>query len=457
MVRYTSAAQTKITEFDEHYELRLDPDNRWIRLGRLLPWDGMAALYCRELSAHMGAGTVDPRHVIGAIIVKHKLGLSDVETLDTIGENPYIQVFLGLDAYRPGHLFSPTLLVEARKRLGKEAFDAFTEKIVAISCPGAGEGPAQGAERPNKGRLKIDATVADQYIRYPNDLGILDEVRRNTEKMVDLLFDGLRDRLKVKPRTYRKVAHQRYVSIAKKKKKRKEDIRKEVRYQINAVERNLRHIEKMVKMTGATDFPLPRKYLKRLWAAHEVARQQRYMYDNSTNTVEHRIVSPSQPHVRPIVRGKQGRAVEFGAKLGLSLFEGHMAADTLSWDAYNESGDLVGQATAYRALMGHWPELIQADKIYATNANRKWCRENGIRLTATPKGRPVERTRRQKAREREEYANRNAVEGRIGNAKQVLSLNQIKAKLRDTSESWIGAALFVLNLSVLAQNSGFTF
>lgn len=134
-----------------------------------------------------------------------------------------------------------------------------------------------------------------------------------------------------------------------------------------------------------------------------------------------------------------------------------MAADTLSWDAYNESGDLAGQATAYRALMGHWPELIQADKIYATNANRKWCRENGIRLTATPKGRPVERTRRQKAREREEYANRNAVEGRIGNAKQVLSLNQIKAKLRDTSESWIGATLFVLNLSVLAQNSGFTF
>src|SRR5680860_1237639 len=150
MVRYTSSAQTKITEFDEHYELRLDPDNRWIRLGKLLPWDGMAALYCRELSAHMGAGTVDPRHVIGAIIVKHKLGLSDVETLDTIGENPYMQVFLGLDAYRPGHLFSPTLLVEARKRLGKEAFDAFTEKIVAISCPGAGRGRPRARKGPTR-------------------------------------------------------------------------------------------------------------------------------------------------------------------------------------------------------------------------------------------------------------------------------------------------------------------
>lgn len=455
MVRYTSSSQTKITEFDGHYELRLDPDNRWILLGKLLPWDEMAALYCRELSSHMGAGTVDPRQVIGTIIVKHKLGLSDTETLDSIGENPYMQVFLGLDAYRPGRLFSPTLLVEARKRLGKEAFDAFTAKIVAISC--AGDGPSDGVPPPNKGRLKIDATVADQYIRYPNDLGILDEVRRNTEDMVDLLFELLRDRFKVKPRTYRKVAHQRYVSIAKKKKKRKAEIRKEVRFQLNAVERNLGHIERMMRMFDTADFPLPMKYLKRLWVAREVARQQRYMYDERTNTVGHRIVSPSQPHVRPIVRGKQGRSVEFGAKLGLSLFEGHMAADTLSWDAYNESGDLRGQAEAYKVLFGHWPELIQADKIYATNANRKWCRENGIRLTATPKGRPVERTRRQKAREREEYANRNAIEGRIGNAKQVLSLNQIRAKLRDTSESWIGATLFVLNLSVLAQNSGFTF
>lgn len=61
----------------------------------------MAALYCRKLSAHMGAGTIDPRHVIGAIILKHKLGLSDAETLDTIGKNPYMQMFLCSSALAP--------------------------------------------------------------------------------------------------------------------------------------------------------------------------------------------------------------------------------------------------------------------------------------------------------------------------------------------------------------------
>ncbi len=321
----------KITEFDEHYELRLDPDNRWIRLGKLLPWDEMAALYCRELSAHMGAGTVDPRHVIGAIIVKHKLGLSDTKTLDSIGEK-------------------------------KKKRKAYIRKGCATSST---PWNATWGHRGHGG----------------NDRG-----------------NGLPPALEI-----------------------------------------------------------PEAAVGRPRGGPPAPRLRGYMYDNRTNTVGHRIVSPSQPHVRPIVRGKQGRAVEFGAKLGLSLFEGHMAADTLSWDTYNESGDLKGQAKAYRALFGHWPGLIQADKIYATNEKRKWCPEKGIRLTATSKGRPVEKTRRQKAGEREEYADRNAIEGRIGNAEQVLSLNQIRAKLRETSESWIGATLFVLNLSVLAQKSGFTF
>jgi hypothetical protein len=68
-------------------------------------------------------------------------------------------------------------------------------------------------------------------------------------------------------------------------------------------------------------------------------------------------------HVRPIVRG-----IEFGSKLGLSLIDGYMIHETLSWE--NESKDLQKQAETYKLLLGYYPELIQADKIYATNENR---------------------------------------------------------------------------------------
>ena len=163
----------------------------------------------------MGAKSINPRHIIGAFIVKHKLGLSDEETLLTISENPYMQFFLGLDHYNPDLVFSPTLFAEMRKKLGDDTFDEFSKIIMIVSLP---DRKTNQKDASPKGKLKIDATVADQYITYPNDLGLVNEARIKTEKMVDRLFDLLRDKMEVKPRTYRKVAHNRYLQEAKKKK-----------------------------------------------------------------------------------------------------------------------------------------------------------------------------------------------------------------------------------------------
>ncbi len=181
------------------------------------------------------------------------------------------------------------------------------------------------------------------------------------------------------------------------------------------------------------------------------------MYTQRTHQCDDLIVSISQPHVRPAVRGKQGRSVEFGAKLGLTVMDGFMRKETLIREAYNKSGDLVNQTEAYKVLFGYYPELIQADKVYATNHNRKWCKKNGIRITASPKGKPVPQSAYQKAKSRKKYTERNAVEGRIGNAKQAYSLNQIKARLKSTSQTWIAATLFVLKLSGAAALTGWTF
>lgn len=460
MIDYSSQFQTKITEFSNLHQLKLNPANRWIQLSFLLPWDEMVKIYTFKFDKSLGAKAVNPRIIIGAFIIKHKLCLSDQETLQTISENPYMQFFLGLQDYCPDLLFSPTLFVEMRKRLGKDVFEQFNELIISASHPEIKEKEKQG-EKPekinNKGKLKIDATIADQYIRYPNDLSLVNEARLKTEKIIDLLYDQNKEAYPVKPRTYRKVAHQRYLSEAKKKRKSKVSMRKAIRYLLNCVERNLDYIDEMLDRASRQAFPLPQKYQKQLWVIQTLYQQQRTMYDEKSHICPDRIVSISQPHVRPMVRGKQGKSVEFGSKLGLSLMDGYMNADTLSWDSYNEGSDLKAQAEAYKLLFGYYPELIQADKIYATNSNRKWCSENNIRLTATPKGKKIEKTAAQKRKERKEYAERNAIEGRIGNSKQVLNLNQIRAKLRQTSQAWIGATIFVLNLSKFALNLNATF
>lgn len=454
MIAYTSQYQTKIKEFSNLYNLHLSPTNRWIQLGYLLPWDQLVKVYMSRFDIYKGAPGINPRVIIGSLIIKHKLRLSDDETVQTISENPYMQFFLGLDNFSPAPLFSPTLFVEIRKKLGKEVFDKFTEIIISVSSPDD-KSHKKGVK--NKGKLKLDATISDQYIRYPNDLGLLNEAREKTEKLIDKLFSLGYVTSSVKPRTYRKLAHQRYVLLAKKKNKATNEIRKEIRYQLNCIERNLRHIDKMLDTVKNGHFPLPHKYQRILWIVHTVAQQQRTMYNERSNQCKHRIVSLSQPHVRPMVRGKQGKNVEFGSKLGLSLANGYVRNETLSWDAYNESSDLITQANAYKALYGYYPELIQVDKIYGTNQNRKWCKQHGIRMTVSQKGKPKEKTAAQKRKERKEYAERNQVEGKIGNAKQALSLNQIKAKLRETSESWIGVTLFVLNIGNFAKIAGFNF
>src|SRR5699024_10252679 len=167
------------------------------------------------------------------------------------------------------------------------------------------------------------------------------------------------------------------LSQSKKKKASRASLRKALRYLLNCTERNLGHIDRMLDMVDERGFPLAHKYQRQLWVIHTLYEQQRGMYDARRRRCDDRIVSIFQPHVRPIVRGKSGKRVEFG---------GYLTHQTISWDAYNEASDLADQAEAYRLLTGHYPELIQCDKIYHTNDNRKWCSERDIRMTALPKG-----------------------------------------------------------------------
>ncbi len=215
MIRYDSQYQTKITEFSNLYQLRLNENNRWIQLGSVLPWDKLVSLLSNKYDFSKGSKGINPRVIIGALIVKHRLTQTDEETIETIRENPYIQFFLGFTDFNPEPIFSPSLFVEVRKRLGKEIFKKFNKLLIKITHPSKDESIT------HKGELKIDATVADQDIRYPNDLSLLNEARLKTEKIIDHLFELSRNENTVEPRTYRRMANEIYLKEAKKKKKQK--------------------------------------------------------------------------------------------------------------------------------------------------------------------------------------------------------------------------------------------
>ena len=121
----------------------------------------------------------------------------------------------------------------------------------------------------------------------------------------------------------------------------------------------------------------------------ELVRQQTILYHSESKSISDRIVSLTQAHVRPIVRGKARSNVEFGAKISISVTgDGLTFLDRLSFNPYNEGEDLRAQALAYRRRHGCYPEVICVDQIYRTRSNRAFCQRHSIRLSGPCLGRP---------------------------------------------------------------------
>ncbi|MFA5651628.1 MAG: transposase, partial [Proteiniphilum sp.] len=273
------------------------------------------------------------------------------------------------------------------------------------------------------------------------------ESRQKAEELIDDLC--LKLGIKDKPRTYRRVARKEFLNVSKMKRKPAKVLRKAIRGQINYLKRDVRIINKLLDTIKDEPVPFDRRQLKYFFVIQHLLEQQETMYKNRNHQVEDRIVSIHQPHVRPIVRGKAKAKTEFGAKINIGLVNGYARVDHFDWNAFNEGQDLQSQVERFRELTGKYPELVQVDKIYLTRENRRFLKEKGIRHTGDPLGRKPEKEVKsayQKRKERRESAERNQVEGKFGQGKRGYGLNDIRARLSSTSNSWIGAIIFVMNL-----------
>ena len=187
----------------------------------------------------------------------------------------------------------------------------------------------------NHGKLILDATVAEQAIRYPTDLGLLNEARELSERIIDELHAKSNRAQRKKPRTYREIARKAYLSLVKLRRPSNRKRRAGIRQQLQFLQRNLNHIEAMLtEYPLGTPIPLPNGLLRRYWVLPHLYQQHYAMYKTNTRRCDDRIVGISQPYLRPIIRGKQGKAVEFGAKISVSLTgEGLAHVDKLHWGA----------------------------------------------------------------------------------------------------------------------------
>lgn len=458
MKRYNSQKQMSIAEFAMPFEARLDENNRWVILSRVIPWDKFAELYYKNFPSRRGAPTKDARMVLGVVIIKHMLKLDDIGVIEIIQENPYMQYFLGLKGFTQKPVFDPSLLVYIRKRIDLNVFESLTDELIrrGLKIKSTPEKETeednedqsnQAGRSRNKGKLQLDATVADAQIKFPTDLDLLSDSRVKAEELVDHLCRELS--ITDKPRTYRKVARREYLNVSKMKRKPDKVLRRGLKLQINYLKRDIKIINGLLDKVKDGRIPLDKHQSKYFFVIQHVLQQQESMFRDKSNSCQDRIVNIHQPHVRPIVRGKSKAKVEFGAKINVSLQDGFARIDRFDWNAYNEGCDLPVQVERYKTLTGHYPELVQVDKIYLNRANRAFLKERNIRHTGDPLGRKPVKTVKSyyiRRKERREAAERNHIEGKFGQGKNGYNLNRIRAKLSSTSMSWIAAILFVMNL-----------
>lgn len=457
MINYSSNKQLTLEGFETPFYNNLLPTNRWVKLSQIVPWDKFASVYLSIMNSDKGRPSINPRIVLGALIIKHMENLDDRGVIAAIQENIYMQYFVGLSGFTTDPVFAPSLFVEIRKRIGNEEFDLLNVELIKSLSQKKDEShnaknkKDDNDEPKNKGKMQADATVADQYITFPTDSGTLNECRKHLEKMIDRLYE-FEGKQGVKPRTYRRKINRAFLEYSKKRNKTKLAHRKMNRKLLECVKRNLKHVDKYLDYFEfkKEQFELTKKEYHLLLVIREVYDQQKSMYDNKVHSHAHRIVNIYQPHVRAIPRGKAKVKTEFGSKLGVSLDDGFARINTFSWDPYHEGVDLIKQVEAYKELHGHYPELVQVDKIYATRDNRKKLKERGIRITAKALGRPSKEQNNesyyQKRKRKKEATERNHIEGKFGQGKNAYNLNKIRAKLSETSESWVACIFFVMNL-----------
>jgi IS5 family transposase len=498
------SAQTQFEAVELRIEGQLDPDNQWVFFAKRLPWQSVEEKYAENFKKDAGGEVaLSVRIAMGALLIKQWLGLSDRKTVDAIKENPYLQHFLGLPGFQSEAPFHHSMMTYFRNRLPPEAVDFFNEKIIELAQNDRGANTANGADDPhdphtppppgathttqtsppsasccsdapasaapsaapstapsaapsaapsvapsaaaeppaNSGTLLLDATCAPADIPYPTDLNLVNDAREMTEAVLDearLLSGATTPR----PRTRREVCRARYLSVAKHPKCGASKRRKALRFLLNALRRNLGFIHLHDAALAKNE-----KLLEKVKLLQTVHDQQRAMLDSKTHRVEHRVVNLHQPHVRPIVRGKAGRETEFGAKLTASVEDGFARVERLSWEAYNEGGDLQSACESYKARTGHYPEAVLADKIFRTRENLSYCAARGIRLSGPRLGRPPKETDPSVLRQQlADNSVRNAIEGKFGQCKRSLGLDRVMARAKSNSETVIHMAFLVANL-----------
>lgn len=386
------------------------------QLGKLLP----------SKKTKVGAKTrLSPEGYFGLMFLKHYTNLSDRQLINHLNTNWAMQYFCGIQLREDEMIRDKNMPSRIRSFIAEHVNIDDVQKLLIENWKGDME---------NLHVQLNDATAYESYIKNPSDVKLLWDSTYWVYETVHTLHKTLGLR---KPRSKYNEQKVAQLSFQKRRMKSYKIIKRRKRALLRLLNKGIGLLSAILKVAQENGIILKEKHSTQFFYIKEIYRQQQYMYDNRVNKVSNRIVSLFKPYLRPIVRGKENKRVEFGAKVTMSQVDGINMIDKLSFDAYNESKELKKSILIHRQRFGKISQ-IGIDQIYGTNENRKYMKKNNIFHSLVRKGRASKHEKQEKILRSELGKERSTVlEGSFGNEKNHYSLRKIKARTKQTEIIWI--------------------
>ena len=417
------------------------------RIKKLLPLREVAenfGLVRKSMRPKLGRKSFfTPEGKVALMFLKMYTGLSCPKLLEQLNGNIHYQIFCDviIDPTRP--LTNYKLLDDIMMELAGKLKIQQLQGILADKWRPYME---------NLDTMCTDATCYESEMRYPTDAKLLWE---GIEKSYATMRE-LSSRLGIhRPRTKFLDVQKANLTYRKQRKHSRSQTRKIIRRLLDLLGKILKEIREIVRDHENAEKLLTVREKSDLEIITRMYRQQKNHFQNndSRESIPNRIVSLSKPHLRPIVRGKEVKSVEFGAKVNNILVDGISFIEKLSFNAFNEGTRLMHCLKMLKKLFGVDAKKVGGDMGYAGTENRNYCREKGIQTSFVKRGRPFGEKNQEKDLVRKELARvrATAMEGSFGTQKEHYDLRRVKARTKRTEILYIFFGIHTANVVQLAD------
>ena len=372
-----------------------------------------------------------PQGKLALIFLKNYTGLSDRKLIEQINANYEYQYFCGIEILPENKIKNYKIVSDIRVGIASNLDILSVQKVLARAWK-----PYMNY---TDGILE-DATCYESSVRYPTDVKLLWEANEWIYGQIKRINKYIKGRM---PRSKYTEQKDKYLIYSKMRKKSHKKTRRRIQSLLYLLEKLLGQLSDIQKKLPQ-NITIPNRFYTRETIIKKILEQQTELFEG--NKIKDRIVSISKSYIRPIVRGKETKRVEFGAKANIVQIDKIDFIEHISFDAFNEGTRLQSSVLFAQELFHTKTKFIGADAIYATNANRKYCNVNNIITGFVRKGRAGKHEENLKKVRRIINIKRSTeMEGAFGKHKNHYNLKRINARTEKTELLWIFFGIHTAN------------